>query len=72
MNLKNLYKEAMAAKRQGSVCGVTLVLPYGFKRPPWFPKGKLLGETERGRVYSFNPDHILSWLEKIRNPTARG
>lgn len=50
----------------GAHCGVTLVLPEGWKRPPKFPRGELLSEIESGgkvmRAYSFDPLHVLAWL----------
>lgn len=64
MTPEQLYKDAMAAKEQGAFCGMTLVFPRGFKRPKGFPRGQLLSETERGNVYSFDPDKIIEWLRK--------
>ena len=42
--------------------GIPIVLKKGCKRPPKFPRGELLCETERGRVYSINPMRLLAWL----------
>ena len=64
MTPEQLYKDAQEAKAQGSVCGMTLVFGLGAKKPKGFPRGELLSETERGRVYSFNPDKVLAWLAK--------
>lgn len=64
MTPEKLHKDALDAKAQGPFCGVTLVFPRGFKRPKGFPRGHLLSETERGNVYSFDPDRIISWLQK--------
>ena len=58
-----LYEEAKKAISEGSN-GVTLVLPQGHKRPPGFPRGELLCETDRGRVYRFKADKIIAWLVK--------
>ena len=58
-----MMAEAKAAKEQGANAGMTLVLPNGFRRPPGFPRGTLLSETGRGRVYSFDPDKIINWLQ---------
>jgi len=63
MNPNKLYADAVAAKA-GLGIGITLVLPNLWKRPPGFPRGELLSETERGSVYSFDPDKIIRWLEK--------
>ena len=41
---------------------VSIVLPIGWKRPPKFPRGELLCESERGRVYSMDPIRLLAWL----------
>ena len=62
MTPEKLMADAKAAKESGSYVGMTLHLPRGFKRPKGFPRGELLSETERGRVYSFDPDKIISWL----------
>lgn len=64
MTHEQLYKDALDAKKQGSHCGMSLVFSKGNKRPPGFPRGELLCETERGRVYSFNPDKVITWLKK--------
>ena len=64
MTPERLYKDALYAKSQGPFCRVTLVFPHGFKRPKGFPRGHLLSETERGKVYSFDPDKIIEWLQK--------
>jgi hypothetical protein len=61
---EQLYKDALAAKEQGSVCGMTLVFGRGVKRPKGSPRGEFLSETHKGRVYSFNPDKVISWLVK--------
>jgi hypothetical protein len=42
--------------------GIPIVLKKGWKRPPKFPRGELLCETERGRVYSISPIKLLAWL----------
>ena len=64
MTPEQLYKDAVAAKEQGSHCGMSLVFSKSNKRPIGFPRGELLCETERGRVYSFSPDKVIKWLEK--------
>lgn len=64
MTPEQLYKDAIAAKEQGATCGMTLVFGRGMKKPPGFPRGELLCETERGRVYSFKPDKVIGWLTK--------
>jgi len=64
MTPEQLYKDAQEAKAQGSVCGMTLVFGRGTKKPKGFPRGELLSETERGRVYSFDPDKVIAWLVK--------
>ena len=64
MTPEQLYKNALEAKDQNSVCGMSLAFAKGQKRPKGFPRGELLCETERGRVYSFDPDKIISWLKK--------
>lgn len=51
--------------RTGARNGVIFALPKGWKRPPGFPRGKLLSEVERDgemRVYSFDPLSVLAWL----------
>ncbi len=63
MTPEQLYKDAVAAKAQGAVCGMTLVIGRG-KKPKGFPRGELLSETERGRCYSFDPDKVIAWLVK--------
>jgi hypothetical protein len=63
MTPEQLYKDALAAKEQGSTCGMTLVFGKG-RKPRGFPRGELLSETERGNCYSFNPDKVISWLKK--------
>ena len=62
MDPQQLYKDAIAAKEHGSVVGMTLGLTIGFKRPIGFPRGELLSETERGKVYSFDPYKIIKFL----------
>ncbi len=64
MTPEQLHKDAIEAKAQGAHVGVSLVFGKGQKRPPGFPRGELLCETEQGRVYSFEPDRIIAWLEK--------
>ncbi len=64
MTPEQLYKDACEAKEQGAHVGMSLVFQRGQKRPPGFPRGELLCETERGRVYSFDPDRVISWLKK--------
>lgn len=64
MTPEQLYKDAIEAKAQGAVCGMTLVFGRGSKKPKGFPRGELLSETERGRVYSFDPDKVIAWLTK--------
>ena len=64
MTPEQLYKDALKAKEQGSVVGMSLVFAKGQKRPQGFPRGELLCETERGRVYSFDPDKVIAWLTK--------
>lgn len=64
MTPEQLYKDAVAAKAQGAFVGMSLVFPKGYKRPKGFPRGELLCETGRGRVYSFDPDKIIGWLVK--------
>ena len=52
------------AKEQGTM--MTLVLPKGIlKRLPGFPRGEFLSETERGKVYRFDPDKIIKWVNSI-------
>lgn len=63
MTPEKLFADAKAAQEQGAQVGMTLVLPAGFKRPPGFPRGELLSETERGNVYSFKPEKIIDWLK---------
>lgn len=63
MTPEELLKDAREAKAQGAHCGVTLVFRRGQKRPQGFPRGELLCETDRGKVYSFDPDRIIRWLE---------
>ena len=64
MSPEQLYKDAQEAKKQGSHCGMSLVFSKGNKHPPGFPRGELLCETERGKLYSFSPDKVIRWLEK--------
>lgn len=63
MTLEELYRDAMRAKEQGSVVGVSLHFKKGFKRPTGFPRGELLNETEVGNLYAFNPDKIIAWVK---------
>lgn len=58
-----LANDARGAAAAGT--NMTLVLPRCFKRPPGFPRGELLSETERGRVYSFKPERVLRWVGGI-------
>lgn len=55
-----MMKEATEAANAGQ--RMTMVLPPKFKRPPKFPRGELLCETERGRVYTYDPLRVLAWL----------
>jgi len=64
MTPEQLYKDALEAKEQGSHVGMSLVFAKGQKRPPGFPRGELLCETDRGHVYSFSPDKVITWLKK--------
>jgi len=64
MTLEELYRDAMQAKEQDSLKGITLFLKHGFKRPVGFPRGELFNETERGRVYFFDADKIIAWVKK--------
>lgn len=64
MTPEQLYKEAIEAKAQSATCGITLVFGRESKKPKGFPRGELLCETERSRVYSFNPDKVINWLSK--------
>lgn len=64
MTPEQLYKDACEAKEQGAHVGMSLVFKTGQKRPIGFPRGELLCETERGRVYSFDPDKVIAWLKK--------
>lgn len=64
MTPEQLYKDAQAAKIQGSTCGMTLVFGKCAKKPKGFPRGELLSETECGRVYSFDPNKVIAWLVK--------
>jgi hypothetical protein len=64
---EKMLLEALAAKKQGAY-GMTLVLPIGFKRPAGFPRGEFLSETGRGKVYSFDPDKIINWLNALPLP----
>ena len=64
MTLEELYREAIEAKNEGSVVGVSLHFSSSFKRPAGFPHGELLNETARGRLYAFNPDKIIAWVKK--------
>ena len=64
MTPEQLYKDALEAKEQGAHIGMSLVFPRGKKLPPGFPRGELLSETDRGRVYSFDPDKVIAWLKK--------
>jgi len=64
MTPEQLYKDAVEAKAQGAVCGMTLVFGRRSKKPRGFPKGELLSETETGLVFSFDPDKVIKWLEK--------
>ena len=64
MTPEQLYKDACEAKKQGSHVGMSLVFQRKQKRPKGFPRGELLCETERGRVYSFDPDKVIAWLKK--------
>lgn len=63
MTPEQLYKDALEAKAQGSICGMTLVFGKG-RKPNGFPRGELLSETERGKCYSFDPDKVIAWLKK--------
>ena len=64
MTPEQLYTDAIEAKEQGAHVGMTLVFRRGQKRPSGFPRGELLCETERGNVYSFDPDKVIAWLKK--------
>jgi hypothetical protein len=65
MTPEELYSDAINARAQGSVIGMTLVFPRGFKRPPGFPRGELLCENSNGQnVYRFSPEKIIKWIEK--------
>lgn len=68
MTPEEMFFKAKAAKEQDSHVGMTLVFPIGFKRPAGFPRGEFLSETERGKVYSFDPDKIINWLNKSALP----
>lgn len=62
MTPDQLYKDALEAKQQGAVCGMTLVFPHGSKKPHGFPRGELLCETDTAKVYTINPDKVIKWL----------
>ncbi|MFA5284503.1 MAG: hypothetical protein WC347_02790 [Smithellaceae bacterium] len=64
MTLEELYRDAVSAKEQSSVVGLSLHVKKGFKFPAGFPRGELLNETDVGRVYSFNADKIIAWVMK--------
>lgn len=62
MTPKQLFESANTAKANGTK--MTLVLPVRFKRPKGFPRGELMSDTEeRGKVYSFDPDKIINFLQ---------
>ena len=65
MTPEELKKEALKAKEHGGF--VVLRIPKG-KFPRSFPRGTLLSEEvvegKVMRVYGFDPDKILLWLEK--------
>lgn len=62
MTLEQLYKDALDAKAQGAHCGMTLV--FKGRKPKGFPRGELLCETDRGNVYSFDPDKVIAWVDE--------
>jgi hypothetical protein len=62
MTIEELKKEALEAKRRNGF--VVLRVPRG-KYPKRFPRGELLEETEKYRVYGFMPEKILKWIEKL-------
>ena len=64
MTLEELYRDAMRAKENDSLIGVSLHFGKGCKRPAGFPRGQLLNETERGSLYTFNADKIIEWVKK--------
>ena len=66
MTPEEMYRAAMDIKegKSDGYTGLTLVLPNGCKFPKRFPRGELLCESQRGRVYSFKPDKIIEFLKK--------
>jgi len=66
MTPEQLYKDALEAKKQGAFYGMTLVFPNGTKLPRGFPNGEFLSENKSGKVYSFDPDKVITWLKKNR------
>ncbi|MFA5195183.1 MAG: hypothetical protein WC401_05235 [Bacteroidales bacterium] len=64
MTLEELYRDALRAKDQGSVVGLSLHVGKGYKFPSGFPRGDLLIETAVGRVYGFNAEKIIAWVKK--------
>lgn len=62
MTPEELYKDAIGAKAQGSF-EMTLVFRNDQKKPKGFPRGELLCENVGSKVYRFNPDKAVKWLE---------
>ncbi len=61
MTPEQMAIDAAGAMQAGT--NMTLVLPRGSKLPPKFPRGELLCvNSERDRVYSFDPVKVLAWL----------
>ena len=49
-----------------SIIGGVLKIPYGWKRPKGFPRGRLLSEDRFERIYSFDPVRLQAWARQAK------
>ena len=63
MSPHELMAEATRALEHGP--RMTLVLPRKFRKPAGFPRGELLSDAgARGKVWSFECEKVIAWLEQ--------
>lgn len=59
-------------ERMGIKCGDDISLHHrrGWRRPPKWPRGELLCETETGRLYAFPIAKVLKWCDWAEKSAA--
>lgn len=76
MTPKGMALECAAILRDGGT-HISLIKPG--RSPKGFPRGELLSETHKGKLYSYDAVHVLAWLaanglveivpDRIKEPT---